>query len=100
MWHLNTEPLPSRKYVTIRDLERGVDIHVLANQRRAKYYAVKQLNQETQEVIKLVHAAPDLLEACKELIQLADEGAYIDLEDTNSTPISRKLRAAIAKTEG
>lgn len=48
---------------------------------------------------RLIAAAPDLLDAIVEMIMLADEGAFIDLADVEATPVSRKLRAAIAKAQ-
>mgnify|MGYP001570712606 CR=1 FL=1 len=45
----------------------------------------------------LIASAPELLAALVELVALVDEGAFIDLANIEATPISRKLRAAIAK---
>lgn len=37
----------------------------------------------------------ELIDVVDELLTLADEGAYIDLADIKSTPISRRLRDAL-----
>lgn len=42
-------------------------------------------------------AVRDLLSPCERLVELADEGAYIDLADVRATPISRDLRDAIER---
>lgn len=46
--------------------------------------------------IKSKAVPDDLPDAVRELLNLADEGAYIDLADLQSTPISRRLREALA----
>ena len=39
----------------------------------------------------------ELREAVKELLALADDGAFIDLANIEATPISRKLRSIVAQ---
>lgn len=52
---------------------------------------------EKQATARLFAAAPDLLAVLREIIKLADEGAYLDLAAVDRTAVSRQARAAIAK---
>ena len=49
---------------------------------------------------RLIAAALEMYQTVKELLTLADDGAFLDLADVAATPISRKLRALLARIEG
>ena len=66
-WRIDDMPLPRRGFVRIID-DYGIVCHI-PKKGRAKYYAIKQLDEKTQTDINLIDAAPELLEACEHVCQ-------------------------------
>jgi len=79
---------PGKQWLSIDDAEDD-ELAVLVNR-------LGEPSAQQYADARLIAAAPDLLAALEELITLADDGAFIDLADIEATPISQKLRAAIA----
>lgn len=79
--------------------------HFFVHDNNARMYVLVRPrgHRERDEIeanARLIAAAPDLLAALQELIDLADEGAFLDLADVDSTPVSRRIRAAISRAVG
>jgi len=93
-WHINDMTLPSRRYVTI-----GNNIaHVLHNS-RGKIYSIKQMEPEQAANARLIAAAPELLEALREMLPIVHAAMDNDDDDVIGK-IAYRASAAIAKAEG
>ena len=65
-WRIQDMPLPSSGFVRIE--ANCVEVaRIYKPEKRAKYYGIKQLPEETQANARLIAAAPDLYEALKSL---------------------------------
>ncbi len=88
-WRIDDMSLPARKFVRIEPEICQIN----QKQRRDKYYGLKQLDEETRANANLIAAAPELLEALKNLVNDFDKSVW------TTEPMLIAARAAIAKAE-
>jgi len=99
-WRVYDMPLPSRKMVVIQP-----DIcQIHQKNRRVKYYAISQLDEETRANATLIASAPDLLEALRKFIHFMDSNGLPvgenDIRMLIPSELARHTRVVIAEAEG
>lgn len=95
-WRINDMPLPSRKVIEIK--KNGEIIANIPYHSKGKCYAMKQINDETRANVNLIAAAPELLAACKDTLDIML--AYQHIPVQKKPCMILQLQAVIKKAEG